>query len=89
MAQTKNLHICIPDAVITEAEKMAAAEHITLDEFTHTAIKRYLDELGWKEFYAYGHQQARKIGIDEEDVERVIHEFRQEEREGKRSENGR
>ncbi len=79
----KNLHASIPHAVLAEAEKFAAAQHVSMDEFTHTAMKHYMEELGWKEFYAYGRQQARNLGIKQEDVERIVHEYREEERAGK------
>ncbi len=39
---------------------------------------------------AYGEAQARKLGINsEEDVERVVHEYREEERERQNKEHGR
>jgi hypothetical protein len=39
--------------------------------------------------YTYGEEQARKLGVGEEDVDRIIHEFRQEERERQNKEIGR
>jgi hypothetical protein len=86
MESQKNLHASIPAALLTEAEEIAAAEHVSMDELTQAAMKRYLDELGWKKLYAYGEGQARKLGIKEEDVDRIIHEFRDEERERLNSE---
>ncbi len=85
MHSEKNLHAAIPHAVLAEAEKLAAAQHVSLDEFTYIAMKHYMDELGWREFYAYGQQQAQKLGIKEEDVDHIIHEYRQEEQAGKYS----
>jgi hypothetical protein len=90
METEKNLHASIPAALFAEAQKAAEAQHVSMDELTQAAMKRYLIELGWQKLYAYGEGQARKLGIKEEDVDRIIHEFRQEEREGgKHSENGR
>jgi len=86
MESQKNLHASIPAALLTEAEEIAAAEHVSMDELTQAAMKRYLDELGWKKLYAYGEGQARKLGIKKEDVDRIIHEFRDEERERLNSE---
>jgi hypothetical protein len=39
--------------------------------------------------YAYGEQQARKLGINEEDVDRIIHQYRQEQREREDKRRGR
>ena len=77
----KNLHASIPRALIAEAEKIAAAQHVSMDELTQAAMKRYLEELGWRELYAYGEQHARRLGVKEEDVDRIIHEHRHEEQE--------
>ena len=85
----KNLHASIPASLLIEAEKIAAAEHLTIDELTQAAMKRYFDELSWKKMYAYGEGQARKLGIKEEDDDRIIHEFRDEERARQENENGR
>ena len=80
MEPEKNLHASIPTALLVEAEKIAAAQHVSMDELTQAAMKRYLDELGWKKLYAYGEGQVRKLGIKEEDVDRIIHEYREEQR---------
>jgi len=85
MDTEKNLHASIPHSVLAEAQKIAAAQHVSLDEFTYAAMKHYIDELGWKNFYSYGQQQAEKLGIQEEDVDRLIHEYREEARAGQYS----
>ncbi len=86
MEQEKNLHARIPTALLIEAEKIAAAQQVSMDDLTQAAMSRYLDELSWKKLYAYGEGQARELGIKEEDVDRIIHEFRNEERERLNSE---
>ncbi len=82
MDTEKNLHASIPHALLAEAEKIAAAQHVSLDEFTCTAMKNYMDELGVKEFYACD-QQAKKLGIQEEDGDRIIHAFREDVKAGR------
>jgi hypothetical protein len=89
MEPEKNLHAKIPPTLLTEAENVAQAEHITVDEFVQDAMERRLREHRRQKLYAYGEGQARKLGIREEDVERIIHEFRQEERERQNKERGR
>jgi hypothetical protein len=86
MEPEKNLHASIPAALLTEAEQAARADCISVDELVRDAMERRLRERRRQSLYAYGEQQARKLGIKEEDVDRIIHEFRQEERERENAE---
>lgn len=77
----KNLHAAVPPALLAQAEEAAQQEHISLDELVRDAMERRLRERRRQKLRAYGDAQARKIGVTtEEDVERVVHEFREEER---------
>jgi hypothetical protein len=78
MEPEKNLHASIPAALLTEAEQAANDDHISVDDLVRTALERSLIERRREEVFAYGKQQARKLGIKEEDVERIVHEFREE-----------
>jgi hypothetical protein len=80
MEPEKNLHASIPLALLMETENAALAEHITVDEFVRDAMERRLRERRRQKLYAYGEGQARKLGIKEDDVDRIIHEYREEER---------
>jgi hypothetical protein len=53
------------------------------------ALQSFVEERSWREVFAFGKQQARKIGYKEEDVDRIIHEFREEDRAGKYHDSGR
>jgi hypothetical protein len=81
MEPDKNLHAKIPPALLAEAEKAASADHISVDELVRDAMERRLSARRRHSLYTYGEEQARKLGVGEEDVDRIIHEFRQEERE--------
>ena len=86
----KNLHASIPDALLAEAQKVADAQHTTVDELVRDAMERCLRDIRRQKLRAYGEEQARKMGVSsEEDVERVIHEYREEQRERNNSERGR
>jgi hypothetical protein len=89
MESEKNLHASIPTALLMEAEKAASADPISVDELVRDAVERRLRERRRQNLYAYGEGQARKLGIQERDVDRIIHEFREEERERLNSEIGR
>jgi hypothetical protein len=81
MDTEKDLHACIPSALLLEAQKAASADRISVDELVTDAVARRLRERRRQHLYAYGEGQARKLGMKEEDVDRIIHEFRDEERE--------
>ncbi len=86
----KNLHAAIPDALLMEAQKVADAQQTTVDELVRDAMERRLREIRRQRLRAYGETQARKIGVtDEDDVERVVHEFRDEQKPRNGSERGR
>lgn len=89
MEPGKNLHAKIPPALLAEAENVAQTEHITVDELVRDAMERRLRERRRQKLRAYGEAQARKLGIREEDVERVVHEYREEQRERQDKERGR
>ena len=88
MEPEKNLHATIPPALLAEAEQVASADRISVDELVRDAMERRLRERKRQKLYAYGEQQARKLGIKEEDVDRIIHEFREEERQRQNNEHG-
>jgi hypothetical protein len=60
-----------------------------MDEFMLEAVQSFVEERSWKEVFAFGKQQAHKLGYKEEDVDRLIHEFREEDRAGKFHDSGR
>ncbi len=86
MNTEKNLHAAIPAGLLMEAEKAASADHISIDELVRVAVEHRLRDRRRQQLYVYGEGQARKLGIEEEDIDRIIHEFREEERARKYSE---
>ncbi len=80
MEPEKNVHATISPALLNQAEQAAQAEHITLDEVLQKAVERYIEDRRWQKVYQFGEQQARKLGIKEGDVDRIIHQRRAKER---------
>jgi hypothetical protein len=78
MESEKNLHASIPTALLADAYRLAEAEHISVDELVRDAMQRRIGELRRQNLYAYGEAQAQKLGIREEDIERIVHEHREE-----------
>lgn len=80
MRTRKLITISLPPAMLKDAEQIAAKEHRTKSELVREALRRYIDaERGWRALQRYGQVQAKKLGIrTEEDVARVVKEFRNE-----------
>ncbi|HEY3780798.1 MAG TPA: hypothetical protein VGL56_06930 [Fimbriimonadaceae bacterium] len=79
--QRKNLHASIPPALLLEAEKTAAAEHISVDDLVREAMERRLQDSRREKLYAYGQERAGKLGIGEKDVDGMIQQHRQDKKE--------
>ncbi len=88
MEPEQNLHAAIPAALLHEAEEAAQAEHVTLDEVMRQAVETYIEERRWRKIYQFGERQARRLDIKEDDVDRIVHERREQERELKNKERG-
>ncbi len=51
-----------------------------MSELVREALRYYERERSWAETNAYGRARAEALGIREEDVDRLIHEYRREKR---------
>ena len=76
MRTTKVTSLSLPPKLLREAELLARREGRTRSELLREALRRYLAESRWRELQEFGRKQARKLGIAEEDVERLIAEER-------------
>ncbi len=83
---TKTINLSIPSELLKDIDRQAKNEHRTRSEFLREAAReRILFEKKWKSLQRYGVAQLRKLGIrTEEDVNRAIQEFRQEQRDSKK-----
>ena len=80
MRTTKVLSITLPEAMLKDAKKLAKKENRTMSELVREALRRYEAVQRLKELQSYGEKRARELGIKEEDVDRLIHEYRAERR---------
>jgi CopG family transcriptional regulator/antitoxin EndoAI len=76
MRTTRILSLSLPPELAREAERIAKREGRTKSELFREALRRYIQEQRWMDLRRYGAQQARKLGIGEPEVERVIEEYR-------------
>jgi CopG family transcriptional regulator/antitoxin EndoAI len=75
-AKPTSLHL--PSRLLQEAECVAKREGRTRNELLREAVRRYIADSKWRDLQDYGQAQARKLGLKESDVERLIHEYRSE-----------
>jgi hypothetical protein len=66
--------------MLEEIDRLTEEEQATRNDVLRLALKRYLQSQEvWKRIFQQGEMWARELGIrNEEDVDRIIHEFREE-----------
>ena len=77
---TVTFNLSMPAEFLKLIDRQAKSERRTRSEFLREAAReRLMREKKWKELQRYGAAQAKKMGIKtEEDVYRLIQEFRKE-----------
>jgi hypothetical protein len=83
MQPDKNVHLRVPPDLVTEMEAAAKAENKTPDEWAAEAFACHPESSKWRDLVVFGHENARKHGFKEEDVERFIAESREEQKRGR------
>jgi metal-responsive CopG/Arc/MetJ family transcriptional regulator len=78
MRNTKLITISLYPELLAEAERLAKEEQRTRSEFFREAIRRYIEEKKWERLYRLGRLKAQEQGLTEEDVERLVEEYRSE-----------
>ena len=71
-------NILLPEPLLAEIQSAAAAQHRTADEVAEDAVRKYLDAQNWAKFVERNERRAREMGIAEDDVDRLITEYRAE-----------
>lgn len=72
----------VPPDLIPEINATAEEEHRAPQELVGEAVERYLRAKRWQKVFAYGERRARELGLTEEDIPRLIAEYREEQRQG-------
>ena len=80
MRISKLVTISLLPELLEEAEKLAKAERRTRSEFFREAIRRYIEDKKWEGIYRYGRMKAQEQGLAEADVERLVEEYRAEQK---------
>lgn len=79
------LTISLPPAFMKDVERAAKKEHRTKSELVREALRQYLArERQWEALRRYGAEAAQTKGVrSEEDVARIVKEYRREQTERK------
>jgi metal-responsive CopG/Arc/MetJ family transcriptional regulator len=71
-------NISLPEPLLAEIQSTAQAEHRTADEVVADAVRVYLERQSWAQFVERNARRAKGMGITENDVDRLITEYRTE-----------
>lgn len=76
--QSQTFNIALPKALVSKIDQLAKKEYKNRSELIREAVRIYLsDRLEWQELLTYGEKIGKKMGIkNEEDVNRIVFEFR-------------
>ena len=78
MRTTKIQTLSLPPQMVKQIDELAKEEGMTKSEFFREAVRQYIRKKRWEKIREYGARKAAKLGIKEEDVERLIDEYRSE-----------
>jgi metal-responsive CopG/Arc/MetJ family transcriptional regulator len=68
----------IPADLMVQLENVARQQGRATNDLIAEALKRYLDERAWRNLIGSAAQSARSMGLSEDDVPRLIAEYRSE-----------
>jgi hypothetical protein len=74
MATQNNLHV--PDDLLATLEAKAAEQGTTVDQLAEEAFRKGLEDRDWQDLLAYGRERSLASGYTEEDVPRLVREWR-------------
>lgn len=72
----KVINISLPDELLREVDEYAKLECRTRSELFREAARQYIGSRRWRRLRELGSRTARDLGLSEEDVERIVQEYR-------------
>jgi len=77
---TKIVNFSLPPEIYKEVEDLARQRETSRSQVLREALKQYVaSERRWQQLRKWGQETKGRLGIkDEADVERTIHEYREE-----------
>ena len=80
MRTTKTVSISMPPGELKLAERLAKSTNRSLSGVVREGLKRLASEQYWHQVQAVAQSKAKALGITENDVNRLVEEYRQEKR---------
>jgi plasmid stability protein len=74
------INLCLPEDLLAGLEAKAAAEGKSVEQLAEEALRASLKVPSWEDLLAYGLENGRRSGYTEDDVPRLVKEFRREQR---------
>lgn len=76
--QVQTFNIALPKDLVKKVDQVARKEYRNRSELIREALRVYLkDKSEWDEIFRYGKKAGKRLGIkSEEDVDRIVYEFR-------------
>jgi len=77
---TKIVNFSLPPEIYKQVEELARQRETSRSQVLREALKQYVaSERRWQQLRKWGEETTKRLGIkDEDDVERIIHEYREE-----------
>jgi plasmid stability protein len=72
--------IHLPDDLLAELQAKAAAEGKSVDELAAETLRKGLEDRSWQALLEYGRERGEASGYTEDDVPRLVKEWRQAQR---------
>ena len=80
MRTTKTISVSMPPSELKLAERLAKSTNRSLSGVVREGLKRLAAEQYWQSVQAMARPRAESLGITEDDVDRLVQEYRQEKR---------
>ena len=80
MRTTKTISVSMPPSELRLAERLAKSTNRSLSGVVREGLKRLAADQYWQQVQAMARPKAENLGITEDDVDRLIREYRQEKR---------
>ncbi|MDO9027923.1 MAG: ribbon-helix-helix domain-containing protein [Candidatus Roizmanbacteria bacterium] len=76
---TQTFNISFPKQLIKIVDKFADSRFSSRSDFIRKAVISYIKkEREWQSLFKYGEKKAKELKIKEEDIEKIVDEYRQE-----------
>ncbi len=72
----KVINISLPEDLLREIDEAARSDSRTRSEFFREAARIYMESRRWRRIRSWGSKTAQELGLTEDDIERIVHEYR-------------